>query len=112
MLKSGRSGIIDFSYGTEFKNDFLIEVVSSNGSVSMTPTGAAVAEKTASGERKEETKTFPFNTGVSLELEAFGKAIESKTRDPRQTAEEALLDLKIVEALLKSGDQGGVALRV
>lgn len=78
----------------------------------MTPAGVAVVEKTTSGECKEGTKAFPFNTGVSLELEAFEKAIESKTRDPRQTAEEALLDLRIVEALLKSGEQWGVALRV
>lgn len=78
----------------------------------MTPAGVTVVEKDTSGEHKKETKVFSFNTGVSLELEAFGKAIESKARDPRQSAEEALLDLKIVEALLKSGEQGGLALGV
>jgi predicted dehydrogenase len=113
LLKSGRSGTISLSFGIEFKNDFLIEVTSTNGSVAMTPAGVKVIERKGSdGERKEALKEFPPNTGVGLEIEAFGKAIENQAPDARQTAEEALLDLVLVEKLLDSGEQGGAVLTV
>ncbi|KAE8550243.1 hypothetical protein EYB25_006464 [Talaromyces marneffei] len=112
LLKSGRSGTISLSFGIEFKSDFLIEVTSTNGSVAMTPAGVKVVERGGSdGERKEALKEFPFNTGVGLEIEAFGKAIEKKAADPRQTAEEALLDLVLIEKLL-TGEQGGAVLTI
>ena len=107
LLASGRSGVVQISFGTEFKSDFLIEVVSSNGSVAMTPAGVKVSEKNADGELKEDAKPFPFNTGVTLELEAFGNAIMQGVADERQTAEEALIDLELVEALLRSGEANG-----
>lgn len=113
LLKSGRSGTISLSFGTEFKSDFLIEVTSTNGSVAMTSAGVKVVEKNGSdGDRKEALKEFPSSTGVGLEVEAFGRAIESKTPDARQSAEEALLDLVLVEKLLNSGEQGGAVLTI
>lgn len=113
LLKNGRSGTISLSFGIEFKSDFLIEVTSTNGSVAMTPAGVKVVEKNGfSGDRKEALKEFPFNTGVGLEIEAFGKAIENKASDSRQSAEEALLDLVLVEKLLSSGEQGGAVLTI
>ncbi|KAL4945264.1 hypothetical protein BDV06DRAFT_45312 [Aspergillus oleicola] len=112
LLKSGRSGTINLSYGTEFKNDFLIEVVTSNGSVSMTPAGVTVLEKDAGGKWSEKIKAFAFSTGVAAEVEAFGRAIRAKNGNVKQSPEEALLDLRIVELLLKSGEERGVVLAV
>lgn len=113
LLKSGRSGTISFSYGTEFKTDFFIEVVSSKGSVSMTPTGVKVAElNTSSGVHEEFNKIFSPDTGVGFEIEAFAKAIPNKVSDERQTAEEALIDLMLIEKLLQSGEQGGVLMSI
>lgn len=113
LLKSGRSGTISISFGIEFRKDFMIEVTSTNGSVSMTSKGIQVVEKMDSGgERKESLKEFPSDSGVGLEVEAFGRAIENKAPDSRQSAEEALLDLILVEKLLMSGEQGGDVLPI
>lgn len=108
LLKSGRSGLFSLSFGTEFKNDYLIEVISSNGSVTATSSGVKVVERNGSdGSHKESTKEFPSDNGVSTEVEAFGKSIENKALDQRQTAEEALTDLLLIEKLLRSGEQQG-----
>lgn len=113
LLKSGRSGIVSLSFGTEFKKDFLIEVISTNGSVAMTPAGVKVVEKNESdGDRKEDLKEFPSDTGIGLEIEAFGQAVEKGEPDARQSAEEALLDLVLVERLLSSGEHGGTVLAI
>ena len=112
LLKSGRSGTISLSFG-EFKKDFLIEVTSTNGSVAMTPAGVKVIEKSGpDSDKKESSKEFAPNSGVGLEIEAFRKALEDKAPDARQSAEEALLDLVLVEKLLSSGEQGGAILTI
>lgn len=113
LLKSGRSGTFSLSFGIEFKSDFLIEVTSTNGSVTMTSAGVKVVERNGSdGDRKEALKEFPSDTGVGLEIEAFGKAIENKAPDARQSAEEALLDLVLIEKLLGSSEQGGAVMTI
>ncbi|KAI7971298.1 hypothetical protein EIK77_007352 [Talaromyces pinophilus] len=113
LLKSGRSGTISLSFGIEFKSDFLIEVTSTNGLVAMTPAGVKIVERNGSdSDHKEALKEFPFSTGVGLEIEAFRKAIENKSPDARQSADEALLDLVLVEKLLGSGEQGGAVLTI
>jgi len=56
----------------------------------------------------EETKTFPKQTnGVKEEVLAWGKAILAGKPDERQTPEEALKDLRALEAMFKSGEKDG-----
>ncbi|KAL3457031.1 hypothetical protein BJX64DRAFT_296234 [Aspergillus heterothallicus] len=110
LLKSGRSGTINFSYGTEFKSDFLIEVVTSKGGVSMTPAGVRIVESDGKGGKKEVVQSFGFVSGVKTEVEVFRKAVLGQTigGDERMSAQEALIDLTVVERLLRSGEGGGV----
>jgi hypothetical protein len=46
-------------------------------------------------------------TGVPPEVRAWGEAIEAAKANERQLPEEALADLEIIEASLRSGEQGG-----
>ncbi|KAL5001051.1 hypothetical protein BDV10DRAFT_25915 [Aspergillus recurvatus] len=108
LLKSDISGTINFSYATEFKNNFLIEVVTTNGSVSMTPAGVTVVERGTDGQKVEKTEGFEPSTGVAIEVEAFGRSIVDRKGNAKLACEEALLDLRIVEALLRSAEEGGV----
>ncbi|KAL5043012.1 hypothetical protein BDW71DRAFT_216569 [Aspergillus fruticulosus] len=107
QLRSGVSGTISLSYATEFKNDFFIEVATTNGSVSMSPAGVTVIERGSDGLRMEKTEKFESSTGVAIEVGAFGRSIADHEGNAKLAPEEALLDLKLVELLLKSAEEGG-----
>lgn len=46
-------------------------------------------------------------TGVPSEIRIWGEAIQAGKADPKRSPEEALADLEILEAMLKSGEQNG-----
>lgn len=104
---TGAAGTIILSNGIEFKSGLEIEIVTTNGIVNWNPSEVKVTRK---GVQDESTK-FSRDTGVAAEVAAFGKSVEAKEADPLQTPEEALADLRILQALLKSGEAGG-ALKV
>jgi predicted dehydrogenase len=104
---SGASGTIILSNGIEFKSGLEIEIVTTNGVVNWNPSEVKVTRKGA----EDETKKFSKDSGVAAEVAAFGKSLEAGEADPKQSPEEALADLKILQALLKSGEAGG-ALKV
>ncbi|KAK4149488.1 oxidoreductase-like protein [Chaetomidium leptoderma] len=112
ITQDGKSGTIGISFGTEFKSGMEIEVVTTNGAVSWDTTVVkTVARKGGSGdERVEETKEFPYSSGVTAELGAFAKAVEAGKLDVLQTPLEALKDLEILQRLLESG-AGGAAVK-
>jgi predicted dehydrogenase len=104
---TGAAGTIILSNGIEFKSGLEIEIVTTNGIVNWNPSEVKVTRK---GVEDESTK-FSKDSGVAAEVAAFGKSLEAKEADPLQTPEEALADLRILQALLKSGEAGG-ALKV
>lgn len=104
---SGRSGTFIVSFGSEFKSGFTIELVTTNGSVRLTPGVVNVTRKGPDGEKVEETKTFEFNSGVKAEVAAFAQSITNGKVDARQAPSEALKDLEILQALLESGEDSG-----
>ncbi|EKG16499.1 Oxidoreductase [Macrophomina phaseolina MS6] len=80
------------------------------GSVPMSP--AYVSVKRADSD-EEERKEFPeAGFGVHLEVAAWGEKLEKGGFDERQAPKEALKDLEILEAMLKSGEQGGVPVSI
>ncbi len=103
----GSSGTVSLSFGTEFKPGLEIEVVTTRGAVTWSPSEVKVLRASESGERKTATKEIKPDQGVEAEIEAFGKAVATGTLDPRQSPGEALKDLWVLEALLKSGEAGG-----
>lgn len=90
--KSGVSGTVVMSFGTEHKRGLTIEVVTTNGSVTWSPTEVS-------------GKEFQYDSGVKSEVAAFGKSLDAKTPDPLQTPEEAFKDLQVLEGLLESKGQ-------
>ncbi|OJD31196.1 oxidoreductase nad-binding rossmann fold protein [Diplodia corticola] len=77
------------------------------GSGPMAP--AFVAVNRAGDEGEGERKEFPeTGFGVTPEVAAWGGKLEEGGFDERQAPQEALKDLQIMEAMLRSGEQGGV----
>jgi predicted dehydrogenase len=112
LTQDGKSGTIAISFGTEFKSGLEVEIVTTNGAVVWTPTDVkSVAKKGDGSEGKvEETKEFPYSSGVTAEVAAFAKAIDVGKVDVAQTPSEALKDLEVLQGLLESGE-GGAALK-
>ncbi|KAK5189615.1 hypothetical protein LTR96_009416 [Exophiala xenobiotica] len=107
LTTSGRSGSFNVSFGTEFKGGFEIFAATNKGSVSVSPVSVKVVRKDAEGKKVEEEETFAFGAGVKAEVEAFAASIESGTPDPRQTPQQALGDLIVLQGLLESGENKG-----
>lgn len=101
--RGGVHGTASISFGTEFKSGFEAQVVTTEGSITVSPTKM---EWTSRGKEKQ-TQEFPWNAGVQAEIEAFVKSLPGGVADPRQTGQQALADLKVIEGILKSGEKGG-----
>jgi predicted dehydrogenase len=102
--ENGSSGTLTISFGAEFKSGLEVEIVTTNGAVTWNP----VEIKTVSREAREpQTETMTRTYGVKEEMEAFGKSLANGSVDIRQTPEEALNDLRVLQALLESGENSG-----
>lgn len=102
----GAIGSFAVSFGIAHKGGFQIEVVTTNGIVTMTPTSVTSKWKEG-GADKEDTKAFSFSAGVKPEMVAFAASLPSGCVDPRQSPEQALKDLAVLEAMLASAEKGG-----
>ncbi len=108
LTQDGRSGTIGISFATEFKSGLEIEIVTTNGSVTWSPTSVKTKSRKADGSDGEEVdeQEFPYSSGVTAEVGAFALAIEAGKIDAIQTPGEALKDLEILQRLLESGAGG------
>jgi hypothetical protein len=62
------------------------------------------------GEEKDgvvDKKSYESGSGVKQEIAAWAQALVDGKQDARQVPEEALVDLELLEAMIKSGEQGG-----
>ncbi|RTE77245.1 hypothetical protein BHE90_008278 [Fusarium euwallaceae] len=101
-LESGVSGVYQQSAGSRlsaFDFDFSYE----KGMVSVS--GDKVTVKPLEGEAI--VKEFERTSGVSEEVEAWGKALLAGKPDERQSVEKALGDLEFLEQMFESGSNGG-----
>ena len=60
----------------------------------------------------ETTEVKDEKTGVPTEVRRWGEALAAGKPNQRQSPEEALADLEIVEACLKSGEQDGKPIKL
>jgi len=103
LLSNGASGTLSISFGTTDKgSEYLVacekgSVHVSRGKVTVTKDGKVVEEK----EFKDE------EAGVKQEIKGWAESLQSGKWKPEQSGEEALGDLEIIEASLRSGEQGG-----
>ncbi|KAM0323340.1 hypothetical protein ACHAQA_008933 [Verticillium albo-atrum] len=109
---AGALGTMSISFGTEFKAGFEVQVVTTKGSVTMTPVDVKTVRKGEDGKKVEEQKDFARCSGVPAELEAFGASLASGQADGRQNTTQALKDLAILQGLLESGAAEGLTKEV
>jgi predicted dehydrogenase len=113
QLDNGRTGTFSVSVGTTFSGGEW-SVACENGTVSVDRT--IVTTKPKGGEEKSEDvpDDVPESKGAHLhpgsvvpEVFAWAKSLKEGKWDARQSADEGLADLEILEAMLKSGERGG-----
>jgi predicted dehydrogenase len=99
--KNGVTGTVSISFGSTFKGTGY-SVACEKGVVNVMRETVKVGN---------ETNEVPNEkTGVPPEVRIWGEAIEGGKADPRQSPEEALADLELLEAMLRSGEQNGQAI--
>lgn len=109
LLENGVSGTFMLSAASSKTINELI-VVGERGSV-IVKTGnndnnQEVAPVVVLSPQDPEGKSFDF-VGVNRSIATFALEVESGKQEHRSTPEEALKDLKLIQALLKSGEQAG-----
>ncbi|KAL9127822.1 MAG: hypothetical protein Q9217_003382 [Psora testacea] len=107
-LDNGNSGTFSISYGSEFANAFEVRIVTGQGAVTLMPTRVTVLTRNDDHNVVTVTRDFPADSGVKRELAVYAKGIEAGKIDPRGTPEEALMDLKVMQGILESGEEGGI----
>ena len=96
--KNGAVGTITISFGTTQKGK-VVAIGCEKGYVSVSGPTVTAGEQT--WEIEDE------RTGVPPEVRAWGKALAAGTVDEDQSPEEAIADFELIEASLRSGEQGG-----
>ncbi|KAG4425361.1 hypothetical protein IFR04_001511 [Cadophora malorum] len=107
QTSQGRSGSFDVSFGTAFNEGFEIVVVTDACSVTIRPTEVTTRIQYDKGEKTESVEKVEMSFGVVEEVAAFSGAILGGELDVRISPREALGDLKMLEAMLRSGENGG-----
>ena len=106
-----RNGTFNLSYGSKFRRDCKIRIVTTTGAVAVSPSEVII---TTNDKRTTQEKTykFPPGSGVRKEVAAFAESICSKEPNPRGSPEQAYLDLKLLQGMLESGEEDGAAKRI
>lgn len=104
---NGISGTVQISFGTSLSGDEYT-IACYNGSVVVSRDTVSVR----SGEEKDgnvTTRVLPASgSGVKAEVKAWAEGIESGGENGLQSPAEALADLELLEAMIKSGEGEGV----
>jgi predicted dehydrogenase len=101
--KNGAIGTISISFGTTSQGSEW-SVGSEKGSVTVSNGKVTIGDKT------EEVQDE--RSGVPPEVRAWGEALAKGTVNAAQSPEEALADLELIEAMLKSGAQDGKPIKL
>ena len=109
LLNNGNSGTFSLSMGAEFKRAFEFQVVTNRGTVTVALPNVTVLQDDSRGEPVPRIQRFKadYDHALEKEIASFAKAIGTQKMDPRASPEEALADLKILQAMLESGEDGG-----
>jgi predicted dehydrogenase len=107
QIGSGASGTLSVSFGTTDTGSEYV-FAAEKGTVSVLR-GKVVVTK----DGKSEEEEFPEEgSGVKQEVKAWAEGLAQGKPNARQSPDEALEDLKILEAALKSGEQGGKPIEI
>jgi predicted dehydrogenase len=104
----GVSGTFSFSVGISSLDGIEYDIVTDKGNICVRgPTVVTTAITDQASKAIENKFEDPMTFGVPDEFAAFGEALAGSTLDSRISIEEALADLQLLEAMLKSGEQNG-----
>ncbi|KAK4693207.1 hypothetical protein P7C71_g4148, partial [Lecanoromycetidae sp. Uapishka_2] len=104
QINNGNSGTFSLSFGAEFKHAFEIQVVTEKMVVTVRPTSVAMMTQ---DNKRGQTSSFKSCTGIRQEVAAFAQSIKTGNVDSRGTPEQALMDLKVLQAMLESSKEAG-----
>lgn len=118
-LSNGSTGTFSVSFGTSFSGAEW-SVACEGGTVSIDRTivkSKATGQDEVIEDVKDEVEADTAGAHVPIgsvvpEVFAWAKSLKSGKWDPRQSAEEALADLEILEAMLTSGESSGKAVEL
>lgn len=103
LLSNKASGTLSISFGTtDSGSEYLVACEGGSVHVSM---GKVTVKK--GGKVVEEKEFGDEGNGVRQEIKAWAEGLEKGGWTEAQGPEEALRDLEIIEAALKSGEEGG-----
>lgn len=105
-LSNGASGTFTVSMGTTFTGSGY-SVACEKGTVTVMSNRVTIARTQDDGPHEEIKEFLDEGMGVKQEVAAWARDIVQGQRDPRFSPEEALIDLKILEAMLRSGEHDG-----
>ena len=106
-----RNGTFSLSFGSRFRRECQLRVVTTTGAVAVSPSQVMVST-TNEKAIHDKTYRFPPGSGVRKEVAAFAESIHTKEPDPRGSPEQAYLDLKLLQGMLESGEEEGAAKRI
>jgi predicted dehydrogenase len=108
QTKSGISGTFSVSFGTTLSgSEYVVACEKGSVTVGFAKVTVRLGEEK---DNKETVKEFKEEgSGVKQEVAAWAKSISDKTPNPRQSPEQALADIEILEKMLKSGEGQGKA---
>lgn len=102
-LDNGASGTLAISFGTTDKGSEYL-VACEKGSVHVSRGTVTVSR---SGEEAVVEEFRDEGNGVKQEIKAWAESLDKGARNEAQSPGEALKDLKVLEACIKSGEQDG-----
>ena len=118
-LSNGATGTFSVSFGTTFSGaEWSVACEGGTVSVDRTivksrPTGGEEVSEDVPDEVDADDKGAHVSIGsVVPEVFAWAKSLQTGKWDPRQSAEEGLADLEILEAMIRSGESGGQAVEL
>lgn len=106
LTKSGVSGTFSISFGTTLSGSEYT-VACENGSVTVQRGKVIVREGEEQAGNVKEVEFKDEGSGVKQEVAAWADGLAAGKPEPRQSPEEALADLEILEKLLRSGEGQG-----
>jgi len=102
-FKDGTSGTLSLRVGSKGRTNNETTIVAEKGYVIVTEDSVVTCI-----DGQQEHRTFNgLETGVKQELEAFACSIVTGKKDDRLSPEKALLDLRMIEGFLNSGEKNG-----
>ena len=107
QLRNGSSGTFNISFGSDYQTKFAIEIITDRGSVTVEADQVARMKIDKSRNVTEDTIALGLDNGVKAEVKAFAESIQSGVADERGVPEQALADLRLIQRMLESDEEGG-----